>query len=136
MEPMSINYWAVLVAGAVYMILGSIWYSPVLFGKTWTKNIGKTKEQIKADFSPFNLLWAFIGSFIGAYGIARIMLWSGGSTIADGIKISIVVGVCFVMVTMGINDMFEKRPCKLTMINILYHMVSFIIIGIIIGAWH
>ena len=51
MESMAINYWAVLVAAVAYMILGAIWYSPILFGSAWMRLIGKTKEQAMADFS-------------------------------------------------------------------------------------
>ena len=43
MESMGINYWAVLVAGVAYMVLGAIWYTPALFGNAWLKAIGKTK---------------------------------------------------------------------------------------------
>ena len=135
MEATAINYLAVLVAGVAYMILGALWYSPVLFGSAWMKGIGKTKEQVAQDATYFNYIIALVGSFIASYGIARIMLWTGRGSISDGIMIGLLAGICFVMTTMGINDSFEKRPCGLTIINILYHIVGFIIAGIIIGAW-
>jgi hypothetical protein len=99
------------------------------------KGIGKTKEQVAADFSPVNYLLALIFSFIAAYGIARIMIWTGRSTISDGIIIGLLAAVCFVLASMGVNDVFEKRPTGLTFINVLYHVVGFIVIGIIVGAW-
>ena len=135
METITLNFLAVLVAGVVYMILGALWYSPVLFGNSWMKNIGKTKEQVTADASPINYLIALILSFIAAYGIARIMVWSGEKSIGNGIMIAIVVGVCFVFTSMGVNDTFENRPRSLMAMNILYHLVGFVIMGIIIGAW-
>jgi len=76
-----------------------------------------------------------IFSFLAAYGIARIMVWSGGSSIVDAVKISLVCGVCFVLATIGVNDVFEKRIKSLTTINILYHLVGFIVIGIILAVW-
>jgi Protein of unknown function (DUF1761) len=135
METVSINFLAVFVAGVAYMILGALWYSPLLFGNAWMKGIGKTKEQVAKDFSPVNYILAIILSFIAAYGIARLMLWSGGNTVVDAIKISIVCGVCFVLATIGVNDVFEKRVKCLTVINILYHLVGFIVIGIILAVW-
>ena len=42
-----INIWAVLVATAVYFVIGSLWYSPSLLGKAWLKSIGKTQEELK-----------------------------------------------------------------------------------------
>jgi hypothetical protein len=132
---MDINYLAVLISAIAYMIIGAVWYSPALFGNTWMKAIGKSKEQIQADFSPLNYLWGIITAFIASYGIARIMLWSGVTGIGNGIKIALVVGICFVLTTMWVNDSFEKRPKGLTLINAFYHLVGFVVAGIIIGAW-
>ena len=32
-----INYWAVLIATASSMVVGSIWYAPKVFGTRWSK---------------------------------------------------------------------------------------------------
>ena len=129
------NYWAILVAAIAYMALGALWYSPVLFGKAWMKGIGKTKEQVDADFSPINYLYGIIAAFLSAYGIARIMSWSGGDSVIDGIKVALIAGICFVLAAMAVNDIFEKRPRSLTVINTLYHVAGFVVCGIIIGVW-
>ena len=135
MESGTVNFLSIVVAAAAYMALGALWYSPVLFGNAWMKGIGKTKEQLTAGSSPVSYLLAYILSFIAAYGIARIMVWTGRNTVADGVVIGLLVGVCFVLAAMGINDLFEGRPKGLTVMNILYHIAGFILIGIIIGAW-
>lgn len=135
MDVPSMNYLAIAVAAVAYMVLGALWYSPALFGAAWMKGIGKTKEQVAADFSPVNYIIALVLSFIAAYGIARIMYWTNGYEINQAIKISVLVGICFVLTSMGVNDRFEKRPWGLTLLNILYHLISFVIIGIIISVW-
>jgi hypothetical protein len=135
MPAITMNWWAIIVAAVVYMALGAIWYSPSLFGNAWMKGIGKTKEQLKAGFSSLSYVWALIFSFLAAYGIARICVWAQRGTVWDGIVIGLLAGVCFVLASMGVNDIFERRPCRLTLINVLYHIVGFIIIGVIIGAW-
>ena len=135
MESMGINYWAVLVAGVAYMVLGAIWYTPALFGNAWLKAIGKTKEQVAAGFSPLNYLWALITSLVAAYGIARVLIWRGTHSLEGGIIVGLLAGVCFVMTSMGVNDIFENRSKGLTIMNVLYHLVGFVIIGIIIGVW-
>jgi len=135
MEMGSVNFLSVIIAAIAYMALGALWYSPALFGKAWMKGVGKTKEQVAAGASPMNYIMALILSFVVAYGIARLMVWTNRSSISDGIVIGLLAGVCFVLGTMGINDTFENRPKGLTVINILYHIVGFIVIGIIVGAW-
>lgn len=135
MEPVGINYLAVLIGAVAYMTLGALWYSPVLFAKAWMKGIGRTKEQVESGASPINYVVGLVTAFIASYGIARIMLWTGRHSIADGIVIGLFIGICFVFTSLGVNDTFEKRPKLLTAINVLYHTLGFIIIGIIIGAW-
>ena len=133
---MAINYLAVIAGAVAYMVVGFIWYSPVLFGAAWMRGIGKTKEQLAAGATALNYILALILGFIASYGIARIMIWSGGASITDGIMTGLVVSVCFVLTTFFVNDIFERRPAGLTFINVLFHIVALVVIGIIIGAWH
>jgi hypothetical protein len=135
MEPAGINYLAVLVSAVAYMIIGALWYSPILFGNAWMKGIGKTKEEITAQSAAWKYIWALAMSFIAAYGIARIMLWTGGNSITDALLIAILAGICFILTTFTVNDNFEGRPMGLSFINVFYHVVGFIVMGIIIGAW-
>ncbi|GAB4321776.1 MAG: hypothetical protein Kow0074_12820 [Candidatus Zixiibacteriota bacterium] len=131
----SLNYWAVLVAGLVYFVLGAIWYAAPVFGNAWMKAIGKTKEQVDADFSAMKLVWAFVGSLVIAYGIARVLDWSNGATYADGIVTGALAAVCFVGSSSFINDRMEGRSSMLFWINFLYSLIGFMIMGAIIGAW-
>lgn len=131
----SVNYLAVLVAGIAHMVLGALWYSPLLFGKAWMRGIGKTKEQIERDFKPINYLWAFLGSLFAAYGVARVLATFGSSALADALKLAFVAGVCFVGAAFFVNDTFDRRPRGLTTINALYHLVGLVVAGLIVGSW-
>jgi Protein of unknown function (DUF1761) len=135
MESVSMNWWAVIVAAVAYMVLGALWYSPVLFASAWMQGIGKTKEQLEAGFSPLVFVWALFFSFMAAYGIARLFVLIQLASVWDGIVLGLLAGTCFVLPTMGVNDVFEQRPCRLCFINILYHIAGFVVIGAIIGAW-
>jgi len=135
METVTINYWAVVVSAVAYFVVGALWYSPVLFGQAWMRSTKKTKEEVAAGASPFNYVFALIFSFLASYGVARVMLWAGGNSVRDGIMTAILVGVCFVLATMAMNDTMENRPRGLTFINVLYHIVGLVIAGIIIGVW-
>ena len=130
-----VNYWAVLVASVAYIVFGAIWYSPVLFSRLWLKGIGGPNNPSAGEFRPLNYLWAFVAAFVAAYGIARVMSWTGGDSIGDGVIVSLLIGICFVLTTLGVNDAYERRPPSLTAINAVYHMIGLVIVGIIIGAW-
>jgi len=135
MESAGINYLAVVVAAVAYMVVGAIWYSQLLFGQAWMQGIGKTKEQIASDSSPANYIGGLVTAFIASYGIARLMVWTGRDTVADGIVLGLFVGVCFVLTSMAVNDMFEGRRKSLTVINFMYHITGLMVVGVIIGAW-
>jgi hypothetical protein len=130
-----INYLAVVVSAVVYMALGALWYSPALFGKAWMKGIGKTEAQVRADAKPTNYILGLLMSILAAYGIARVMAWRGGGSVGDGIMIALVAGICFMFAPFVTNDQFEARPGGLTFTNVLYHLVGFVLMGIIIGLW-
>lgn len=135
MEAHGINYLAVVVAAIAYMALGALWYSPALFGRAWMRLIGKSKEQIAADFKAINYLWAIIAAFLASYGIARLMLWTGLSGVGEAIKLALLVGVSFVLAAMWVNDSFEARPRALTLVNVAYHLAGLIVAAIILGIW-
>jgi hypothetical protein len=42
----NINYLAVLVAALAAYFFGALWYSSVLFGNTWLRALGKSKEEL------------------------------------------------------------------------------------------
>ena len=135
MQSGSVNYLSVVVSAAAYWILGALWFSKAVFGKTWMKGIGKTEEDLKQGFSKMAFVWSFVWSFVAAYGIARLMIWTGGITVGDGFIVGLLAGISFVLATMVINNLFERRPKSLILINALYHIVALVVSGIIIGAW-
>lgn len=135
MNPVEMNYLAVLVGAAVSVVVGAVWYMPALFGNPWMAAIGKTKEQVEKDFTPVKILGAFLLGFLLSYGIARMIFWTGMNTPRGGVMIGVFVSVAFVFSTTAVNHLFEGRPCKLTMIYLFHHLVELAAIGAILGAW-
>jgi len=130
-----INYWAALVAAVAYWVIGAVWYAKPLFGNAWMQAIGKSEEQVQAEFKPLQLVWVFITAWFASYGIARIDLWHPGTSLLDTILVAILVWFCFTVTTVVMHDVMEKRPARLTMINALYQLVGFVAMGVIIGLW-
>lgn len=64
---MQINWIAIFVAALIPMILGFIWYHEKVFGATWMKSIGMTKEKALS----VNMMGVFTISFI----CALILSW-------------------------------------------------------------
>lgn len=131
-----INYWAVLVSGVAFWILGAIWYAGPVFGKMWMSGVGKTEEQLRAGSMAVKLITVLILGIIAAYGIARVMVWSGHFSAGFGALVGLLAGICFIGTTLGMNDVMEGRAARLFWINWLYQLVGYVGMGVLIGLWH
>lgn len=131
-----INYLAVIAAIAVNMIVGAVWYSPLLFARPWMAANGFTEEQIKAQGSATRgYVVSVIASVVIAFAIALFAQAAGADAAIDGLLLGLSAGVGFVATTSAANYIFESRPLKLYLINAGYPVVSFTLIGLLVGAW-
>jgi hypothetical protein len=132
-----INIWAVLVASLAFWVLGALWYSPVLFGKRWQKEIGMTEEEL----GKANMALIFGTSFL----IMLFMVWALNFVINShkaedvslslGLTYGLFIGFFFSMLTMGINYLYQRRSIVLWLIDGIYIALGLGIAGMILGAW-
>lgn len=129
-----INVWAVLAAGASSMVLGALWYSPVLFGKAWSAASGVTEEKAKSANMGKTMGTAFVLALIGAFVFAMFLGPKPAPMFATAAGLS--AGLCWVAGSFGINYLFEQRSLRLFLINGGYHTVQYTLIGAVLGLWH
>ena len=133
------NYLAIIVAAVVNVVLGSLWYSPVLFSKQWAKAVGMKKEDMEKGYkmSPSMyfppLIAAFVTSFVLAWFINALNITSLGK----GIQIGFLAWLGFTTTAQVLNSwVFSNgRPKELYLINTGFHLVSFCIMGAILAVW-
>jgi hypothetical protein len=128
------NIWAVLAAGISSMVLGALWYSPMLFARVWMRESGVTEEQAKAANPAKTLGTAFVLALLGSAVFALFL----GPRPAPGFAAAagFAAGLCWVAGSFGINYLFEQRSLKLLLINAGYHTLQYTLIGLILGLWH
>jgi hypothetical protein len=157
---MKFNIIAILIAALVPMVLGFIWYGPMLFQKAWMRESGVTEAQIKSTNMPVlfgvSLLFAVILSFFtqflvvhemgvmgmtegqidGATAQAFLAEWSGKyRSFGHGAIHGAMAGIMFVLPIMATNGLFERKSWKLIFINVGYWTIALAIMGSIIGGW-
>lgn len=136
MFDVAINYWAVLVAGASSMLVGSIWYARSVFGKAWMGFVGKTEEQIKQEGNPAkSMSFAFILSLVVAYVLAHVLGYVEVTTLADGLLTGFWMWLGFVFATIGTNYLFEFKKFGHFAITSGYHLVQLLVMGAILAVW-
>lgn len=130
------NYLAVLVGALINMAVGSLWYSPVLFAKSWMKLIG-VKEMGKPGKEMGKLYGiAFVAALVMSYVLMRIMMDLHVTDAVWGIKIGLWVWLGFTAATTVSDYLFAKRPLKLYAINTGYYLVVSVLLGALFGVWH
>jgi hypothetical protein len=129
-----VNLIAVLLCGVASLVLGAIWYSPLLFAKPWQRAAGLSDEQSKSGNMAVIFGTAFVLSLIAAYVFAMFL----GPTmpLAGAVGAGFAAGLCWVGASFGINYLFERRPFALWAINAGYHTLQFTLFGLILGAIH
>jgi hypothetical protein len=130
-----INYLAVLVAAVANMVIGALWYSPVLFAKPWMKLVGKSEEEIKKQGTGSMYLLTFIGALILAYVLAHLLALTNVVTTGEALQVAIWTWLGFTVTTTFSGYLFEDRPKKLFLINIAYYLVSVIVMALILHLW-
>lgn len=128
----SINYLAVIVAALSAFVIGGLWYS-VLFGKAWMVENGFDDEKLKNS----NMAMIFGGSFILSLIISFILVLFLGSErdAMFGASAGFMAGSFWVATAMGITYLFERKSLKLFFINAGYHVITFTVMGLILGMW-
>ena len=125
-----IDIFAVLVAALATFLVGGVWYSPVLFGKLWTREAG-VAEQAGHPAKVYGLSYLF--SVIAA---AALAVWLGPDPEVKRATLhGLAAGACLVATSFGINYQFANRSLTLWGIDGAYHTVQFAIIGLVLGLW-
>lgn len=130
----SINFWAVLVCMAASMAIGYVWYAMPVFGRVWINLIGKTEADLKKQ-SGSAMFSAVILGLIGAYVFAHIIDYVQAATWSEGLVTGFWLWLGFPFVIIGVQNVFALRPWKLTFINSGYHLVQFLVFGVILALW-
>jgi hypothetical protein len=132
-----VNYLAVLVAAVLNMVVGALWYSPALFGKSWLALMGWKPEDAQQRMAGSQRAYAltFVASLLMAYGLARVLAYAQTFTLTGGVLIGLLAWIGFVATSQGTSYLFEGRSFRLYTINTGYHLASLVLMGALLGVW-
>jgi len=126
----SLNWFAIIVASLSTFLIGGIWYS--VFEKSWMQSNKFSNDDLKKRNMPFVFILSFILAFIMALNLAMFI---GKENMQFGAIAGFMTGFGWVTLSIGIIALFEGRPIRYVLINGGYLIVSFTIMGAIIGLW-
>ncbi|GLI28239.1 hypothetical protein ARHIZOSPH14_24810 [Agromyces rhizosphaerae] len=131
-----INYWAVLLATLSTMIVGTVWYTPKVFGNYWMR-LAKVEPDGKSAVGAITA--TVLVSFVSAWVLAgaTVIAWHfyGGSFLVNALVTALILWAGFTAARFITHDAFEGRPAGLTTLNIAHELVTFLVMALIIGVW-
>lgn len=129
---MDINWLAAVAAAVSAFVLGGLWYGP-LFKNVWCREAG-----VDPDSTPRHPARVFGSAFVLALvaAIAFAALLGPAPSVQLGLHHGALVGLAFVATSFGINYAFAQRSLKLWLIDGGYHLLQFVLYGVILGLWH
>lgn len=133
-----INIWAVLVATLSTMVVGTIWYTPRVFGNYWMR-VAKVdvSGDSKAAIRPIliTLVVSLISAWVLAGGAAIAQDFYGGNFLLNTLITAVILWAGFTASRFITHDAFEGRPAGLTLLNCAHELVTYLVMALIIGLF-
>jgi hypothetical protein len=128
-----INLLAVIVAALSTFVIGGLWYSPLLFYKPWLRANGFAEADVQKGNPAIIFGLAFVFSAIMAANLAAFLA-APDTTLAWGVGAGALTAV-WVVLGIAVVALFERRPWSYIFVNGGYWLVSFVVMGAILGGW-
>lgn len=132
-----VNWVAVLAATASNMVLGGLWYGPIL-GKRWQKAMGldpnrpMTPEMKKKG--NMAMMWMVPLAFLTAYVLAHFVDYTASVSAADGAQLGFWVWLGFQLPLVLQGRLFENKKWELIWINAGFQLVALLLQGMILAT--
>jgi len=134
---------AVIASTIGSFVIGGIWYAGPVFGNAWMAALGKTeadKEAMRKQ-APKGFVAGLIGALIASFVLALFLEYGRQANVGlpagvlGGIVVGFLVWFGFLMTTGVSGAIFEGRSGKLLGINQGFAIVSYLLMGAILGIW-
>lgn len=140
MEPIAINYYAVLAGAVVSMIIGVVWYGP-FFGKKWLEIIGaneatlEARKEMQKKAGPLYGV-QFILTLFQVLVLAHLI---ADTTRVGGTERALWIWAAFVIPTLAGAVMWTNEPSSNKWARFLiqggYQLMIFIVFGLLLQYW-
>lgn len=129
-----LNYWAIAVAWLVNIVVGALWYSPLMFGKEWEKYTGVDMLKIPQDVATRIISFVALSGLIQAITLAVILHSLGASTVSEGVSAGLLLWFGLVTATTVGVTLYSRRSWKFLWLNSSYFLVVMVINSIVLSV--
>ena len=135
-QDVSLVWWAILATTPVPLLVGAAWYSPIAFAKAWMKRTGLRDEELAgARGLALGLGSALLAGFLLSWVLATTLAFAETRDAWEGMLGAFFCWLGFLTAPLLTNDLMERRPASLWLLNAAYWLVVFVVDGAVLGAW-
>ena len=127
---MKLNPVAIFAALVLHVTIGLIWYSPAVFGLTWSNLTGGFSRP---GFG--KLLLGMAAHVVYTIVLALFIKTANAATVLDGFLIGALVAFGFIGTVFVSEFLYGKLPLKLFLIKFGDEFVSLTAAGILLALW-
>lgn len=127
----TLNLVEILVVVVVNFILGFLWFSPMLFGRSWQREVGLSDAEI-GDGPGVEFALVALGSVITAIVMATLFTYLTPLTLTDSLIWGVMLGIGFTGAALMGNSVFERRSKLLLAIDAGYWILTAVVTAAIV----
>ncbi|MEP7379845.1 MAG: DUF1761 domain-containing protein [Chloroflexota bacterium] len=132
LEFTTLNWVAVIVAAVVGMVVGIIWYMPMVFGKRWSDSVGRPLPSM-TSMNPTVTVGALVMPLVMAYVLALLIGGVGANSLVNGAIVGFLAWLGFSAMTALNAFIYDGRNSTWLMITAGYSLVALVAMGAVIG---
>lgn len=130
-----INYWAVLVAWVINMAVGAFWYSPLGFGKLWTKLSGVDILKLPQDEANRALGFVALFALVQSVALAIVVNSLHTTTFMDGLWLGLLLWFGLTAATTIGATFYSRRGWKFWWLNASFFLIVLVLGTILLAVW-
>lgn len=130
-----VNLGAVAVATLINIVIGSFWYSPLVFGKAWSKLTGLNMMEMPKKAANLAIGIVALSALLQSLALAVVITSLGAYTVSQGLTIGLVIWVGFTAATTVGDTLYSRRGWKLWGLNSGFFLVVQLLNAVILSIW-
>ncbi|BFM13955.1 hypothetical protein R50073_01380 [Maricurvus nonylphenolicus] len=120
----------VIAATFTGMVLGALWYSPLLFGKAWMAAIGKTPETLGSQTLP--MVGSIVASLLMASGVALLLAALNVTSLSEATAVGAILGFLIIFPALLSDNLFCGWGKGLLLIQAGYRVLTVVLMAVVI----
>ena len=122
----------ILIVVVLNFVLGFVWYSPTLFGKSWQRETGLSDAEIGNGPSPMDMIMVAVGSAVAAIVMATLFTYVVPASLTEALIWGLMIGVGFIATAFSGNYIFEKHSRMLFALDSAYWILSTLMVAAVV----